>query len=261
MKTFRFCLILLIMISNLFAGQAQVKTAKNNKEQKSQQSTSTEQIIADLKVVNERLKSDWPNLNRFREDNKKIGFPAQGEKRVVFMGNSITEGWIGTRPEFFKGKPYVNRGISGQTTPQMVIRFRPDVVNLKPAAVVILAGINDIAGNTGPSTLEMIEDNLMAMTEMAQANKIRVVLSSVLPAFDFPWRPGMQPADKVIQLNKWIKDYAEKNGCIYIDYFTPMKDERNGLKAEYSGDGIHPNKAGYLVMEPLVEDAIQKALK
>lgn len=147
-----------------------------------------EQLDAWQKAEEERLHNDWANFARFRDDNIKVGLPATAEKRVVFMGNSITEGWINIDPDFFFGKPYVNRGISGQTTPQMLIRFRPDVINLKPSAVVILAGINDIAGNTGPSTLEMIEDNLAAMVEMAKANGISVVLSSVLPAYDFPWR-------------------------------------------------------------------------
>jgi lysophospholipase L1-like esterase len=207
------------------------------------------------------MRTDWANLARFREDNQKIGLPAIGENRIVFMGNSITEGWGNTMPDFFAGKPYVNRGISGQTTPQMLIRFRPDVVDLKPAVVVILAGINDIAGNTGPSTQKMIQDNLASMTEIAKANGIQVVLSSVLPAYDFPWKPGMQPAEKVIALNIWIKTYAEANGCVYLDYFSPMVDERHGLKAEYTYDGVHPNLAGYQVMAPLAEKAIQKALK
>jgi lysophospholipase L1-like esterase len=206
------------------------------------------------------LHNDWANFARFRDDNIKIGLPAAGEKRVVFMGNSITEGWIRMDPDFFSDKPYVNRGISGQTTPQMLVRFRPDVINLKPAVIVILAGINDIAGNTGPSTLEMIEDNLASMVDLAKANGVPIVLSSVLPAFDFPWRPGMQPAEKVVQLNAWIKNYAVNNGCVYLDYFTPMADERHGLKAELTYDGVHPNLAGYKVMEPLVESAIQKAL-
>jgi lysophospholipase L1-like esterase len=142
----------------------------------------------------------------------------------------------------------------------MLVRFRPDVINLKPAVIVILAGINDIAGNTGPSTLEMIEDNLASMVELAKANGVSVVLSSVLPAFDFPWRQGMQPAEKVVQLNAWIKNYAKQNSCVYLDYFTPMADERHGLKAELTYDGVHPNLAGYKVMEPLVESAIQEAL-
>ncbi len=207
------------------------------------------------------VRTDWANLAKYQEDNQKIGLPAAGETRVVFMGNSITEGWIMNMPDFFKENNYVDRGISGQTTPQMLIRFHPDVVDLKPAAVVILAGINDIAGNTGPSTQKMIENNLAAMVEIAKANGIRVVLSSVLPAYDFPWKPGMQPAEKVVALNIWIKNYALTHDCVYVDYFTPMADERHGLKAEYSVDGVHPTLAGFQVMAPLVKQAIQQALK
>jgi lysophospholipase L1-like esterase len=204
---------------------------------------------------------DWPNLKRYQEENAKLAAPAAGENRVVFMGNSITEGWKNSSPEFFSANPYICRGISGQTTPQMLIRFHQDVVALKPAVVVLLCGINDIAGNTGPSTLEMIEDNIAAMTEIAKANKIRVVLSSVLPAFAFPWKPGMEPANKVIELNKWIKSYADEHKYTYVDYFSAMKDERNGLPKNLAEDGIHPTKAGYAIMEPLVQAAIAKALK
>ena len=205
--------------------------------------------------------NDWADLNRYKEENLKLGLPLPDENRVVFMGNSITQGWIEADPDFFIGKSYINRGISGQTTPQMLVRFRPDVVNLKPKVVVILAGTNDIAGNTGPSTLEMIEDNIASMVEIAKANNIKVVLCSVLPAYDYPWKPGLEPAQKIVDLNKWIKDYAEKNEIIYVDYFTPMADQRNGLKKEYSEDGVHPNLAGYKVMEPLVEKAIADALR
>lgn len=204
---------------------------------------------------------DWPNFNRFRAENEKLGLPASGEKRIVFMGNSITEGWGRICPEFFSGKPYVNRGISGQTTPQMLVRFRADVIKLKPAVVVILAGTNDIAGNTGPSTLEMIADNLMSMAELAKANGVKVVLSSVLPVFDYPWKPGLQPAEKIVALNAMIKNYADKNKMVYLDYYSAMVDERKGLKAEYSPDGVHPNVAGYKIMAPLAEKAIAKALK
>lgn len=204
--------------------------------------------------------NDWPNFERYKEDNIKLGLPSEGENQVVFMGNSITEGWKDVDPDFFKDKPYINRGISGQTTPQMLVRFRADVVNLKPKVVVILAGTNDIAGNTGPSTLEMIEDNIASMVEIAKANNINVVLCSVLPAYDYPWKPGLQPAEKIVALNKWIKDYSEKNKIIYADFFTPMADERNGLKKEYSEDGVHPNKDGYDVMTPLVEKAIAESL-
>jgi lysophospholipase L1-like esterase len=221
---------------------------------------TSEQKEAWRKAQEEQFHNDWANLGRFRNDNKKTGLPLAGEVRVVLMGNSITEGWSRLDSGFFAGRPFINRGISGQTTPQMLIRFKPDVVNLKAKVVVILAGINDIAGNTGPSTLEMIEDNLSSMVEIAQANKIRVVLSSVLPAFDFPWRPGMEPAEKVVKLNSWIKTYAGIHHCVYLDYFTPMSDEKHGLKKEYTQDGVHPNLAGYKVMEPLAEEAIKKAL-
>lgn len=218
-------------------------------------------ISDDEKAVFDRLKTDWPNLNCFREANAKLGLPRAGEQRVVFMGNSITIGWIDMHPEFFTGKPYVNRGISGQTTPQMLIRFRQDVVALKPSVVVILAGVNDIAGNTGPSTLEMIEDNLASMAEIAKANNIKVVLSSVLPAYDFPWNPGTFPAEKIYNLNQWIKKYAAQNNHIYLDYYSSMVDGRKGLKTEYTYDGVHPNLTGYKVMEPLAEEAIRQALK
>jgi lysophospholipase L1-like esterase len=203
---------------------------------------------------------DWANTSRFKDENAKLTSPSSGENRVVFMGNSITEGWINTDPDYFAGKSYVNRGISGQTTPQMLVRFRPDVINLKPAVVVILAGTNDIAGNTGPSTLEMIMDNLISMAELAKVNQIKVVLSSVLPAFDYPWKPGLEPAPKIVKLNKMIKTYAEKNDIVYLDYFSSTVDDRNGLKKELSGDGVHPNMAGYKIMEPLAEAAIKKAL-
>ena len=204
---------------------------------------------------------DWPNLDHFRIENAALGLPAKGENRVVFMGNSITQGWIETRPEFFANRPYINRGISGQTTPQMLIRFRQDVIALQPKVVVILAGTNDIAGNTGPSTLEMIEDNLASMAELANANGIRVVLSSVMPVYDYPWKPGLKPAGKIITLNAWIKQYCDKKGFIYVDYFSSLADERNGMKASLSKDGVHANADGYKVMEPLVEEAIKKALK
>jgi lysophospholipase L1-like esterase len=204
---------------------------------------------------------DWPNLGRFSKENAALAAPAKGENRVVFMGNSITQGWIENRPEFFTNNPFVNRGISGQTTPQMLIRFRQDVIVLQPKVVVILAGTNDIAGNTGPSTLEMIEGNLASMAELANANNIRVVLSSVLPVLDYPWKKGLEPAEKIVTLNAWMKAYCEKKGFIYLDYFTPMANEQHGMKVELTRDGVHANVAGYKVMEPLVQAAIQKALK
>lgn len=218
-------------------------------------------LISLFLLCGESAAQDWANLTRFQTKNEALGTPAKGEKRVVFMGNSITEGWINTCPEFFEGRPYINRGIGGQTTPQMLIRFRQDVINLQPKVVVILAGTNDIAGNTGPSTLEMIEDNLASMAEIAHANGIKVILCSVLPAYDYPWRKGMEPNVKIPELNKWIKNYAEKNKFIYLDYFSAMVDEKNGMQADLSGDGVHPNKKGYEIMQPMVEKAIAKALK
>lgn len=204
---------------------------------------------------------DWANLERFKKDNAMLEKLKPGEDRVVFMGNSITEGWTNIHPEYFEGKPYINRGISGQTTPQMLIRFSQDVVDLKPAVVVILAGTNDIAGNTGPSTIKMILDNIKSMAEIAVANNIQVVLSSVHPVFDYPWKPGLEPADKIIELNAGIKAYCEKRGLVYLDYFSAMVDSRNGLVEKYGSDGVHPNKLGYMVMAPLAEAAIEKALE
>src|SRR5436189_217835 len=161
----------------------------------------------------------------------------------------------------FAGKPYIDGGISGQTTPQMLVRFRQDVIALKPAVVVILAGTNDIAGNTGPSTLEMIEDNLASMTDMAQKNGIRVVLSSVLPVYDYPWKPGLQPAPKIVAVNKWMKDFAARTGAVYLDYWTAMADDRQGMKSDLAYDGVHPTEAGYRVMAALAEKAIAQALR
>lgn len=203
---------------------------------------------------------DWPNLSKYQEENAQLKPVAPGEKRIVLMGDSITEFWSTTDSEYFIGKPYLNRGISGQTTPQILLRFRTDVIDLKPSAVVILAGINDIAGNTGPVTLQMITNNIFSMVELAHANHIKVILCSVLPAYDFPWKPNQNPAQKVVDLNKMIKNYADAKGILYLDYFSAMRDERDGLKSAYSGDGVHPNKLGYQIMAPLAEKAIKEVL-
>src|SRR5262245_2977538 len=171
--------------------------------------------IAGAQTPDERLRTDWPWLARYRDENAKL--PPPGPERVVFMGNSITQGWAPLFPTLFPGKEYIGRGIGGQTTPQMLVRFRQDVVALKPKVVVILAGTNDIAGNTGPSTIEMIEDNLASMAEIAQANGIRVVLASVLPVDDYPWRRGLEPAPKIMALNTWMKKYAAEHKAVYLD--------------------------------------------
>ena len=210
----------------------------------------------------QKLGADWPQLGRYRADNEKLGPPAAGEQRVVFYGDSITDAWgrRGDETKFFPGKPYVNRGISGQTTAQMLVRFRQDVVDLQPKVVLILAGTNDIAGNTGLSTLKMIEDNFESMDEIAKANHIQVILSSVLPVSDYPWRRGLHPADKVRELNAWLKSYAAKRGDVYLDYYAAMTNADGGLDAKLASDGVHPTAAGYAIMAPLAEKAIAKAL-
>lgn len=231
---------------------------------------------AELPVMTERLAKadkvlhDWPNLARYAEANAALAAPAKFELRVVFMGDSITDAWVS--PEyggFFPGKPYVDRGISGQTTPQMLIRFRPDVIALRPKVVVILAGTNDIAGNTGPMTVGEIEGNLASMAELARTNKIRVVLASVMPVSNYGHdRQGNpqdmrtnRPPEKILELNAWIKKYAGENGHTYLDYFSAMADEQGLLQRDLSEDGLHPNAKGYAVMSPLAEQAIRVAIK
>ena len=202
---------------------------------------------------------DWAHLKKYEQSNselKKINDP----NRVVFMGNSITEGWSFLDKDFFINNPFVNRGIGGQTTPQMLIRFKPDVVNLNPKAVVILAGINDIAENTGPVTIENIAENIISMAEIAKANNIKVYICSTLPAIDFPWSPGMEPGPKVIKLNSILKNYCDSNNIPYVDYFSAMSDEKGGLKVpEYTtaDDLVHPNLAGYKVMEKIILKALE----
>jgi lysophospholipase L1-like esterase len=208
-----------------------------------------------------QLLTDFGWLARYRDANEKLGPPAAAENRVVFMGDSITEGWHFDQPGGdFAGKPYINRGISGQTSPQMLVRFRQDVIDLQPKVVVILAGTNDIAGNTGPMTLEQTEENLQSMAELSAANHVKVVLCSVLPAFDFPWQPGLEPAPKIDRVNAWIRDYAAQKGYVYVDYHSAMKDQRDGLPANLSKDGVHPLPAAYAIMAPLVEKGIAQAL-
>jgi lysophospholipase L1-like esterase len=202
---------------------------------------------------------DFGNLARYHEADLKLGPPVPGENRVVFMGDSITDIWH--LDLSFPGKPYINRGISGQTTPQMLVRFRQDVIDLHPKVVVILAGTNDIAGNTGPMTLEQTEGNLESMAQLATANHIRVVLCSVLPSVDFPWHPGQDPAPKIAAVNVWIRSYAAKNHYVYVDYYSAMKDAQGGLPPTLSKDGVHPLPAGFAVMAPLAEAGIEKALR
>jgi lysophospholipase L1-like esterase len=227
------------------------------------------QILNRLEDANNRLR-DWAQLDRYRESDAQLAAPSKGEDRVVFMGDSITDGW--NNPQFggfFPGKPYVNRGISGQTTPQMLIRFRPDVIALQPEVVVILAGTNDLAGNTGPISVEETEGNLATMAELAKAHGIRVVLSSVMPVSDAIANPkggtflqtARRAPEKILAVNQWMKKYADENGCVYLDYFNAMVDEKGAFKTELTYDGLHPNGQGYTVMAPLAEKAIHQALR
>ena len=208
----------------------------------------------------DQLKTDWANLKKFATANKNLSLPARGEKRVVFMGNSITESWTHADSSFFIGKSYINRGIGGQTTPQMLVRFRPDVIALKPSVVVILAGINDIAENNGPISLHDIFGNIISMVQLAKINKIKPVVCSVLPANAFPWRPEIKPADKIIMLNTMLSAFCKANNVVYVDYYSAMVDDKKGLPKSLSEDGVHPNLTGYKVMEALVERALKKAL-
>jgi lysophospholipase L1-like esterase len=203
---------------------------------------------------------NWANLDYYKNENIELGSLSKDESRIVFFGNSITQSWKDMNPTFFSDKSYVNRGISGQTTPQMLIRFRTDVIDLHPDILILLAGTNDIAGNTGPTTLKAISDNIKSMAELAKTNGIKVIISSVLPVYDYPWNPGLNPAEKIVTLNEMLKNYADQNEILYLDYFASMVDERNGLKEEYTYDGVHPNEEGYNVMTNLVKKAIEKAL-
>ncbi len=228
---------------------------------------------AEMKTRLDRAESrlkDWPALARYGEENlRTVPASMDGGRRVVFMGDSITDSWDDPKyGGFFPGRFYINRGISGQTTPQMLIRFRPDVIDLKPRVVVILAGTNDLAGNTGPTTIQAIEGNLMSMAELATANGIRVVFASVLPVSDYEMRDGKpivqtsrRPPAQILELNKWLKDYAAAHHHTYLDYFSAMVDDKGFLKNELSDDGLHPNAQGYVVMAPLAEAAIAASLK
>lgn len=201
---------------------------------------------------------EFAGLARYREENAKL--PPIDSGRVVFMGNSITQGWAPHFPSLFPGKPYVGRGIGGQTTAQMLLRFRQDVIALHPAAVVILAGTNDIAGNTGPTSVEEIQDNIASMADLARANGIRVVLCAVLPVYDYPWRRDLEPTPRIVALNSWMRSFAATHGDVFVDLHAATRDERNGMRAELAHDGVHPNEAGYRVMSALVALGIAEAI-
>ncbi len=215
----------------------------------------------EVRFMQQRL-GDWPELQRYRDANARLPAAVPGQPRVVLFGDSITEGWGREGSSaFFPGKGWLNRGISGQTTAQMLVRFPQDVLALKPQVVVILAGTNDLAGNTGPSTQAMIEDNLHAMADLARAHGIAVVLASVLPVSDYPWLPGTAPAPKVRALNTALKRYADAQHLVYLDYYTPMANAAGGLDPQLADDGVHPTAKGYAVMAPLAEAAVKRALQ
>ncbi len=214
----------------------------------------------DIRIVTTQAEnSDWANLGYYEKRNRELGLPDENEKRIVFMGDSITEEWSNLYPEFFSGNYYINRGIGGQTTPQMLIRLKPDAIDLKPYAIIILAGTNDIAGNTGPSTVKMITDNIFSMAELAIAYEIKVVLASILPVYQYPWVDDvLDPTSVIDSINSKIKEYVENKGLVYLDYYSSMVDDRKGLKLDFTGDGVHPNEAGYKVMSAIADEIISQ---
>jgi lysophospholipase L1-like esterase len=205
--------------------------------------------------------ADWPQFAKYRAANAALAAPAPGEDRVVFFGASMTEFWGKNGSKFFPGKPYINRGISGQTTAQMVARFRQDVINLHPKAVVILGGTNDIAGNTGVMTPEMTEENWQSMADMAKANGITAIFASITPSTDFWWHRGLKPAEKIRERNAWLKQYCEEHSLIYLDYYAVLVNADGGMRSDLSADDVHANRKGYEVMAPLAQAAIDEALR
>ncbi|MGI9036654.1 MAG: SGNH/GDSL hydrolase family protein [Pyrinomonadaceae bacterium] len=255
-KSIVFSFLILICAANIFAQTATPTPAPGTYEAEKQRADN----------LQKRYK-DFANLSRYRDANKQLAPPAKDENRVVFMGDSITDGW--KLDKYFPNQPFVNRGISGQTTPQMLLRFRPDVIDLKPKVVVILAGTNDVGGVTGATTLETIEGNLASMAQLARANNIKVVFSSILPVSDYNTnkagekiiRTAQRPPAQILELNKWMKNYAAQNNLAYLDYFPAMADDKGFLKPDIARDGLHPNDKGYEIMKTLAEDAIKMALK
>jgi lysophospholipase L1-like esterase len=242
MKSKMLFFLLLISTSSLFA-QDSKKDSLNNKPKK------------------ENFADDWAALTKYQKENELLPPPTRKEKRVVFLGSSIFEFWKQKDPEYFNGKPYLDRGISGQISPQLLIRFRQDVINLKPKVVIILAGSNDIAGNTGHVTNEKIMDNIKSMAELARLHHIKVVLCKYLPVYEYGWNKNVKPAEIIVALNELIVAYAKERNYTVLDYWTPLVDERKGQRAQLTVDGVHPNVAGYKIMEGVTEIAIKKALR
>lgn len=213
-----------------------------------------------LHIKDIEKETDWANINHYKEANSKLGAPLDSEKRVVFMGDSITENWEIINPEFFSENKFINRGIGGQTSPQMLIRFRSDVIELKPSLIIILAGTNDIAGNTGPTTIKMIANNIISMSELAISHGINVIISSVLPVYNYNWSDVEEPNKEIVNLNKILSDYSTEKNLSYLDYYSSMVDSRPGLKKEYSDDEVHPNNAAYALMSDLALKVIKNNL-
>jgi lysophospholipase L1-like esterase len=261
-KLFAFVFLSLFLTSNISICIGQVNQPEDKKSNVRMPRFTPAQLDSLRKVMDERLRKDWAFLKRYSDENKNLPAVAPGEKRVVFMGNSITEFWKTIDGDFFtKNKSFIDRGISAQTTPQMLVRFRNDVIDLNPSIVVILAGTNDIAGNTGPITIENIFGNIVSMAELAKGNNIKVILCSVLPVYEYSWSPGLEPAEKIMKLNAMLQSYCKRNNLVYVDYHSALADDKKGMKAEYSPDGVHPNLKGYKIMDDLVEKAIASVLK
>lgn len=255
------CLVVLCLVWIAQSGITQTQSAASS----AKDAPEVQAVLSLERWRESRIPSfmnDFGELNRYREANAQLTAADLGENRVIFFGDSITDAW--KLDTFFPGKGYINRGIGGQTTPQMLIRFRQDVIDLAPKAVVILAGTNDIAGNTGPMTVEQIEENYASLAELAHAHSIRVIFSSVTPIHNYAaQRQAMflqRSPEKILELNRWLRSYCEQNKLIYLDYFTAMVDGRGMMKENLADDGLHPNDAGYRVMAPLAETAITKAL-
>lgn len=237
---------------------AAVWAAAQNEAGPSAQPASTAAMQQQVGTLEKKL-ADWAQLDYYREANAAVAPPSGDEQRVVFYGASIVQFWK-TRGAFFPGKPYIDRGISGQTTAQMLVRFRQDVILLRPKAVVILGGTNDVAGNMGPMTPEMTENNWQSMAELARANGIAVIFATITPSTDFPWRRGLQPAEKIRSLNAWLKNYCANHGATFLDVYSVLTNDEGGMKEGLSLDGVHPNAKGYALMEPLTQSAIDRVL-
>lgn len=218
-------------------------------------------MMALFSFVKAQDRGDWANFGRYEADNKIVKQLPAEQRKVVFMGNSITDAWIREDNAFFTDNGFIDRGISGQVTSQMLVRFREDVLSLQPQAVVILAGTNDIAGNDGYISIENIFGNIVSMAELAKSHGIKVIISSVLPASDYPWKPGKEPNVKIPQLNKLLANYTKENNIVYADYFTKMANANNGLDKDISGDGVHPNLKGYKIMESVILPLIKKVVR